>query len=445
MNPLSENKTLSATSLNGAIGACRLNIDAVDELMQLLEGCDWRTYIKMNLPDGEQVHLDGDQITVLRKAYFITLLQQYGPSDEDRDLLLAAAGLLAGYENIDDTETDKSSKIAPRLAKYKEETQYAKSIGTLSKNERNKLDKFSNALYAKRQTGTINLWNDVLHYLGVDDFGSIPKHITLPAPSYLKRTLASQPDPASNQEAEQTESTDTVPETEQETEQIESTGTVPETEQEPEQTETVGTKATADQDTATPAPDPDSRSQPCTQPPDPAPQSQPASIPSTVTENAVQQNAFLVRALGVVSIIAVACLAFVFIWQSLTQRAAYNSLSDTTTLPEIESISFAELDEPPTLTPGESVVLELEIEPKVYLPEDLDYYSDKVWAAYTNKNEVIANPELASTVDEVVAITAQKGPVEDTINVLVRGTDAAGSGGIGNGANGPDISMEGGE
>ena len=121
----------------------------------------------------------------------------------------------------------------------------------------------------------------------------------------------------------------------------------------------------------------------------------------------------------------------------LTQRAAYNFLSDTMALPEIESIGFAELDEPPTLAPGESLVLKLEIEPKVYLPEDLDYYSDKVWAAYTNKNEVIANPELASTVDEVVAITAQKGPIEDTINVLVRGTDAAGAGGIGNGANGP--------
>ena len=244
MNPLSENKTLSATSLNGAIGACRLNIDAVDELMQLLEGCDWRTYIKMNLPDGKQVHLDGDQITVLRKAYFITLLQQYGPSDEDRDLLLAAAGLLAGYESIDSTETDKSSKITPRLTKYKEETQYAKSIGTLSKNERNKLDKFSNALYTKRQTGTINLWNDVLHYLGVEGFESIPKNITLPTPSYLNRTLASQPDPASNQEPEQAESTGTV--SEQEPEQTESTDTVSETEQETEQAETVSPKAAAD-------------------------------------------------------------------------------------------------------------------------------------------------------------------------------------------------------
>lgn len=414
MNPLSENKTLSATSLNGAIGACRLNIDDVDELMQLLEGCDWRTYIKMNLPDGKQVHLDGDQVTVLRKAYFITLLQQYGPSDEYRDLLLAAAGLLAGYENIDDTGTDKSSKIAPRLAKYKEETQYAKSIGTLSKNERNKLDKFSNALYAKRQTGTINLWDDVLHYLGVDDFESIPKFITLPAPSYLKRTLIPRSDLASSQETEQTE--------------------------------VVGTKAAADQDMATPAPDPGSHSQPGTPPqPNPTPQPPPTSTSITVTENAVQQNAFLVRVLGVVSIIAVACLAFVFIWQSLTQRAAYNSLSDTMTLPEIKSINFAESDNPPILAPGESVVLELEIEPKVYLPEDLDYYSDKVWAAYANKNEVIANPELASTVDEVVAITAQKGPVEDTINVLVRGTDTAGSGGIGNGVNGPDSSTEGGE
>ena len=430
MNPLGENKTLSAASLNGTIGACRLNIDVVDELVRLLEGCDWRTYIKMNLPDGKQVHLDGDQITVLRKAYFITLLQQYGPSDEDRDLLLAAAGLLAGYENIDNTETNKSGKITPRLAKYKEETQAAIEIDSLTKNERNKLDKFSKDLYAKRQVGVIDLWNDVLHYLGVDDFGNIPKHITLPTPSYLKRTLTPQSDPASSQETEQVEITDTEVETAQEA----------------EQTETVGTKVAADQDTAFPAPDPDSRSQPDTQqPPDPAPQSPPTPIPVTVTENTVQQNAFLVRALGAVSIIAVTCLAFVFIWQSLTQRVAYNSLSDTMTLPEIESISFAELDEPPTLAPGESLVLKLEIEPKVYLPEDLDYYSDKVWAAYTNKNEVIANPELASTVDEVVAITAQKGPIEDTINILVRGTDAAGAGGLGNGANGPDSSMEGGE
>lgn len=430
MNPLGENKTLSAASLNGTIGACRLNIDVVDELVRLLEGCDWRTYIKMNLPDGKQVHLDGDQVTVFRKAYFITLLQQYGPSDEDRDLLLAAAGLLAGYENIDNTETNKSGKITPRLAKYKEETQAAIEINSLTKNERNKLDKFSKDLYAKRQVGVIDLWNDVLHYLGVNDFGNIPKHITLPTPSYLKRTLTPQSDPASSQETEQVEITDTEAETAQEAEQAEA----------------VDTKATADQDMATPAPDPDSRSQPDTQqPPDPAPQSPPTPIPVTVTENTVQQNAFLVRALGAVSIIAVTCLAFVFIWQSLTQRVAYNSLSDTMTLPEIESISFAELDEPPTLAPGESLVLKLEIEPKVYLPEDLDYYSDKVWAAYTNKNEVIANPELASTVDEVVAITAQKGPIEDTINILVRGTDAARAGGIGNGANGPDSSMEGGE
>ena len=205
MNPLSENKTLSATSLNGAIGACRLNIDAVDELMQLLEGCDWRTYIKMNLPDGKQVHLDGDQITVLRKAYFITLLQQYGPSDEDRDLLLAAAGLLAGYEQIHPTGTDKSGKITPRLAKYKEENQSAVKVDSLVRNERNALDRFSKVLYAKRQTGVLHLWGDVLYYLGVENFENIPKYITLPVPTYQKRTLTPQPDPASSQETEQAE------------------------------------------------------------------------------------------------------------------------------------------------------------------------------------------------------------------------------------------------
>ena len=429
MNPLSENKTLSATSLNGAIGACRLNIDAVDELMQLLEGCDWRTYIKMNLPDGKQVHLDGDQITVLRKAYFIALLQQYGPSDEDRDLLLAAAGLLAGYENIDDTGTDKSSKIAPRLAKYKEETQYAKSIGTLSKNERNKLDKFSNALYAKRQTGTINLWNDVLHYLGVDDFESIPKHITLPAPSYLKRTLASQPDPASSQEPEQAGSADTVPETEQETGQIESTDTASETEQE----ETASAKATADQDTATPAPDSDSQSQPGTQPqPDPAPQSQPTSISITITENVDQQNTFLMRALGMVSIIAVACLVLVVIWQNAAQWSASNSAPDIMATQEIVSINFAELSEPRVLAPGESIVLALEIVPDEIGPEELDYTSDQPEVAYTDKNAVTALSDLPPTIDEVVTITAQKGVVEDKTYVHVLGADSVG---IGRGAN----------
>lgn len=417
MNPLGENKTLSAASLNGTIGACRLNIDVVDELVRLLEGCDWRTYIKMNLPDGKQVHLDGDQITVLRKAYFITLLQQYGPSDEDRDLLLAAAGLLAGYENIDNTETNKNGKIAPRLAKYKEETQAAIEIDSLTKNERNKLDKFSKDLYAKRQVGVIDLWNDVLHYLGVDDFGNIPKHITLPTPSYLKRTLTPQSDPASSQETEQAESSDTALETEQET----------------KQTETVSTKATADQDTAIPAPDPDSRSQPDTQqPPDPAPQSQLTSIPSTVTENAFQQNTFLVRALGVVSIIAVACLVLIVIWQNVVRWPATDSAPDIMATQEIVSINFVELSELRVLAPGESIVLALEIVPDEIGPEKLDYTSDKPEVAYTDKNAVTALSDLPSGIDEVVTITAQKGVVEDKTYVHVLGADSVG---IGHGAN----------
>ena len=427
MNPLGENKTLSAASLNGTIGACRLNIDVVDELVRLLEGCDWRTYIKMNLPDGKQVHLDGDQITVLRKAYFITLLQQYGPSDEDRDLLLAAAGLLAGYENIDNTETNKSGKITPRLAKYKEETQAAIEIDSLTKNERNKLDKFSKDLYAKRQVGVIDLWNDVLHYLGVDDFGNIPKHITLPTPSYLKRTLTPQSDPASSQETEQVEITDTEVETAQEA----------------EQTETVGTKVAADQDTAIPAPDPDSRSQPDTQqPPDPTPQSPPTPIPVTVTENTVQQNAFLVRALGVVSIIAVACLVLVVIWQNVVRWPATDSAPDIMATQEIVSIDFVELSELRVLAPGESIVLALEIVPDEIGPEELDYTSDKPEVAYTDKNAVTALSDLPSSIDEVVTITAQKGVAEDKTYVHVLGTDSVG---IGHGANAAGDDTGGGE
>lgn len=426
MNPLGENKTLSAASLNGTIGACRLNIDVVDELVRLLEGCDWRTYIKMNLPDGKQVHLDGDQITVLRKAYFITLLQQYGPSDEDRDLLLAAAGLLAGYENINNTETNKSGKITPRLAKYKEETQAAIEIDSLTKNERNKLDRFSKDLYAKRQVGVIDLWNDVLHYLGVDDFGNIPKHITLPTPSYLKRTLTPQSDPASSQETEQVEITDTEVETAQEA----------------EQTETVGTKVAADQDTAIPAPDPDSRSQPdMQQPPVPAPQSPPTPIPVTVTENTAQQNAFLVRALGVVSIIAVVCLVLIVIWQNVARWPATDSAPDIMATQEIASIDFVELSELRVLAPGESIVLALEIVPDEIGPEELDYTSDKPEVAYTDKNAVTALSDLPPCIDEVVTITAQKGMVEDKTYVHVLGADSVG---IGCGANAAEDDMEGG-
>lgn len=432
---------------------------------------------------AENLNLSGAPAAAMKALLIHIVLDTFGTSIK-AEVVLVGLGLLQGYDNQYQATSDDVARnmLTERRIKFLQESNYLEGrfnrttkkrytgfedvakdgdaaidtvVASFGKNDGYYTRKVAEALCNK--AGLAQYLEDSVRRYGITN-GDQLIDVKLPVLRYPRTVnitttdedAVTQPTPetaktediTSNQESEQAESTDTVPETEQ----IESTGTVPETEQEKEQTETVSAKATADQDTATPAPDPDSHSQPDTQPqPDPAPQPQPASIPNSVTENAVQQNAFLVRVLGVVSIIAVACLAFVFVWQSLSQRAAYNSLSDTMALPEIESINFAELDEPPTLAPGESVVLELEIEPKVYLPEDLDYYSDKVWAAYTNKNEVIANPELASTVDEVVAITAQKGPVEDTINVLVRGTDAAGSGGIGNGANGPDGSMEGGE
>ena len=393
---------------------------------------------------------------IAMKALIIRATKDTFPDTINADMVLVALGLLQGYNNQYGAETGKvaRNRLTERRKMFLQESSYKPTdiisndtgktiLSTLGSTDGRSIDLVVENLY---ETPSLNAYLQK----SINDYGVFNDDqlidVKLPVLRYPRTVniTTTNEDAATQPTPETAKTADSVPS--QETEQAESSDTALETEQETKQTETVGTKVAADQDTAIPAPDPDSRSQPDTQqPPDPAPQSPPTPIPVTVTENTVQQNAFLVRALGVVSIIAVVCLAFVFIWQSLTQRVAYNSLSDTMALPEIESISFAELDEPPTLAPGESLVLKLEIEPKVYLPEDLDYYSDKVWAAYTNKNEVIANPELASTVDEVVAITAQKGPIEDTINVLVRGTDAAGAGGIGNGANGPDSSMEGGE
>ena len=376
--------------------------------------------------------------SIAMKALIIRATKDTFPDTINADMVLVALGLLQGYNNQYGAETGKvaRNRLTERRKRFLQESSYKPTdiisndtgktiLSTLGSTDGRSIDLVVENLY---ETPSLNAYLQK----SINDYGVFNDDqlidVKLPVLRYPRTVniTTTNEDAATQPTSETTKTSDTT------------------SNQESEQAEAASAKATADQDTATPAPDPGSHSQPGTQPPpDPAPQPQPASIPNTVTENAVQQNAFLVRALGAVSIIAVASLAFVLIWQSLSQRAAYNSLSDTMALPEIESINFAELDKPPTLAPGESVVLELEIEPKVYLPEDLDYYSDKVWAAYTNKNEIIANPELASTVDEVVAITAQKGPVEDTINVLVRGTDAAGSGGIGNGANGPDSSMEG--
>ena len=376
---------------------------------------------------------------IAMKALLIKAAKDIFSDTINADMVLAALGLLQGYSNQYGAENDKTARIrlTERRIKFLHESSYKpadtirddtkeKVLSTLGSTDGRNIDKVIEDLYEKP---------NLKAYLqkSVDDYGVFDKDqlvdVKLPVLRY-PRTVGG----ASVDEDIATQSACGTAET------VGATSTP-----EMEQAEADIPKTVTDQDAATPAPDQSSYSQPGTQPSNPEPQPPHTSISITITEDVSKQNTFLMRVSGVISIIAVACLAFMLIWQSLTQRAAYNSLSGTMTLPEIESINFAEPDEPPVLAPGESVVLELEIEPKAYLPEDLDYYSDKVWAAYTNKNEVIANPELASTVDEVVTITAQKGPVEDTINVLVQGMGAAESGGIGNGANGPDGSMEGGE
>ena len=213
--------------------------------------------------------------------------------------------------------------------------------------------------------------------------------------------------------------------------------------QESEQAEAASAQAAADQDTATPAPDPDSRSQPGMQPqPDPTPQSQPTSISFTVTKNVVQQNIFLMRASGVVGIIAVVCLVLVVIWQNATQWSVSNSAPDIMATQEIVSISFTELSELRVLAPGESIVLALEIVPDEIGPEELDYTSDQPEVAYTDKNAVTAPSDLPPSIDEVVTITAQKGVVEDKTYVHVLGADSVG---IGHGANAAGDDTGGGE
>ena len=437
-------------------------------LKKLRTTCDYDNVLRAL---AENLNLSGAPAAAMKALLIHIVLDTFGTSIK-AEVVLVGLELLQGYDNQYYITSDNVARkmLKERRIKFLQESNYLEgrlngatkerytsfedvakngdtaidiAVSSLGRNDGIYIKEVAEAICNK--AGLAQYLEESIKRYGITN-GDQLIDVKLPVLRY-RRTVnitTTDEDAATQPTSEAAKTAD--PASSQETKQVEITDTEAETAQEAEQTETVGTKAAADQDTAIPAPNPDSRSQPDTQqPPDPAPQSPPTPIPVTVTENTVQQNAFLVRALGVVSIIAVSCLAFVFIWQSLSQRAAYNFLSDTMTLPEIESINFAELDEPPTLASGERMVLELEIEPKVYLPEDLDYYSNKVWAAYTNKNEVIANPELASTVDEVVAITAQKGPVEDTINVLVRGTDAAGSGGIGNGANGPDSSMEGGE
>lgn len=390
---------------------------------------------------------------IAMKALIIRATKDTFPDTINADMVLAALGLLQGYNNQYGAETGKvaRNRLTERRKRFLQESSYKPTniisndtgktiLSTLGSTDGRSIDLVVENLY---ETPSLNAYLQK----SINDYGVFNDDqlidVKLPVLRYPRNVSITTTDKdATTQPTSETAKT-ADPSSSQESEQAESTNTVPETEQETEQTEAVSTKATADQDMTTPTPDPDSCSQPDTQqPPDPAPQSPPTPIPVTVTENTVQQNAFLVRALGVVSIIAVACLVLIVIWQNVARWPATDSAPDIMATQEIVSIDFVELSELRVLAPGESIVLALEIVPDEIGPEELDYTSDKPEVAYTDKNAVTAPSDLPPSIDEVVTITAQKGVVEDKTYVHVLGADSVG---IGHGANAAGDDTGGGE
>lgn len=380
---------------------------------------------------------------IAMKALIIRATKDTFPDTINADMVLVALGLLQGYNNQYGAETGKvaRNRLTERRKRFLQESSYKPTdiisndtrktiLSTLGSADGRSIDLVVENLY---ETPSLNAYLQK----SINDYGVFNDDqlidVKLPVLRY-RRTVnitTTDEDAATQPTSEAAKTADTT--SGQETKQVEITDTEAETAQEAEQTETVGTKVASDQDTAIPAPGPDSRSQPdAQQPPDPAPQSPPTPIPVTVTENTAQQNAFLVRALGVVSIIAVACLVLIVIWQNVSRWPATDSAPNIMATQEIVSINFVELSELRVLAPGESIVLALEIVPDEIGPEKLDYTSDKPEVAYTDKNAVTALSDLPSGIDEVVTITAQKGVVEDKTYVHVLGADSVG---IGHGAN----------
>lgn len=380
---------------------------------------------------------------IAMKALIIRATKDTFPDTINADMVLVALGLLQGYNNQYGAETGKvaRNRLTERRKMFLQESSYKPTdiisndtgktiLSTLGSTDGRSIDLVVENLY---ETPSLNAYLQK----SINDYGVFNDDqlidVKLPVLRYPRTVnITTTNEDAATQPTSETAKT-ADPSSSQESEQAESTNTVPETEQETEQTEAVSTKATADQDMTTPTPDPDSCSQQDTQqPPNPAPQPPPTPIPVTVTENTVQQNAFLVRALGAVSIIAVACLVLIVIWQNVVRWPATDSAPDIMATQEIVSIDFVELSELRVLAPGESIVLALEIVPDEIGPEELDYTSDKPEVAYTDKNAVTALSDLPSGIDEVVTITAQKGVVEDKTYVHVLGADSVD---IGHGAN----------
>lgn len=364
---------------------------------------------------------------IAMKALIIRATKDTFPDTINADMVLVALGLLQGYNNQYGAETGKvaRNRLTERRKRFLQESSYKPTdiisndtgktiLSTLGSTDGRSIDLVVENLY---ETPSLNAYLQK----SINDYGVFNDDqlidVKLPVLRYPRTVniTTTNEDAATQPTSETTKTSDTT------------------SNQESEQAEAASAQAAADQDTATPAPDPDSRSQPGTQPqPDPTPQSQPTSISFTVTKNVVQQNIFLMRASGVVGIIAVVCLVLVVIWQNATQWSVSNSAPDIMATQEIVSISFTELSELRVLAPGESIVLALEIVPDEIGPEELDYTSDQPEVAYTDKNAVTAPSDLPPSIDEVVTITAQKGVVEDKTYVHVLGADSVG---IGHGVN----------
>lgn len=364
---------------------------------------------------------------IAMKALIIRATKDTFPDTINADMVLVALGLLQGYNNQYGAETGKvaRNRLTERRKRFLQESSYKPTdiisndtgktiLSTLGSTDGRSIDLVVENLY---ETPSLNAYLQK----SINDYGVFNDDqlidVKLPVLRYPRTVniTTTNEDAATQPTSETTKTSDTT------------------SNQESEQAEAASAQAAADQDTATPAPDPDSRSQPGMQPqPDPTPQSQPTSISFTVTKNVVQQNIFLMRASGVVGIIAVVCLVLVVIWQNATQWSVSNSAPDIMATQEIVSISFTELSELRVLAPGESIVLALEIVPDEIGPEELDYTSDQPEVAYTDKNAVTAPSDLPPSIDEVVTITAQKGVVEDKTYVHVLGADSVG---IGRGVN----------
>ena len=364
---------------------------------------------------------------IAMKALIIRATKDTFPDTINADMVLVALGLLQGYNNQYGAETGKvaRNRLTERRKRFLQESSYKPTdiisndtgktiLSTLGSTDGRSIDLVVENLY---ETPSLNAYLQK----SINDYGVFNDDqlidVKLPVLRYPRTVniTTTNEDAATQPSSETTKTSDTT------------------SNQESEQAEAASAQAAADQDTATPAPDPDSRSQPGMQPqPDPTPQSQPTSISFTVTKNVVQQNIFLMRASGVVGIIAVVCLVLVVIWQNATQWSVSNSAPDIMATQEIVSISFTELSELRVLAPGESIVLALEIVPDEIGPEELDYTSDQPEVAYTEKNAVTAPSDLPPSIDEVVTITAQKGVVEDKTYVHVLGADSVG---IGRGVN----------